>query len=87
MSGYEWDENKRRANRVKHGVDFDDIKAFDWESARVKSVPGAVENGWVAIGFIGGRLHVAVYTIRGERVRIISLRKANAREARHHAQT
>jgi len=29
MSSYEWDENKRRTNVSKHGVDFAEIEAFD----------------------------------------------------------
>lgn len=34
----------------------------------------------VAIGLIGDRVHVLVFTMRGETVRVISLRKANRRE-------
>ena len=30
---YEWDENKRIANAVKHNVDFLDAERFDWSSA------------------------------------------------------
>ena len=30
---YEWDENKRTANAVKHNVDFLDAERFDWSSA------------------------------------------------------
>lgn len=33
-----------------------------------------------ALGKINGRLHMVVFTVRGESLRIISLRKANARE-------
>ena len=40
---------------------------------------------FVATGFIGRRLHVAVFTERGDRVRVISLRRANSREARRYA--
>jgi len=44
------------------------------------------EDRWIALGCIGGRLHFLVYTLRGEgpgeSIRIISLRKANARERR-----
>ena len=36
----------------------------------------------VAIGYIHGRLHVLVFTKRGQTVRVISLRKANKREER-----
>ena len=28
---YEWDEVKRRYNRTKHGVDFTEVEAFEWE--------------------------------------------------------
>jgi len=38
-----------------------------------------------AIGFIGDRLHVLVFTPRGKVTRVISLRKANRREERHYA--
>jgi uncharacterized DUF497 family protein len=34
----------------------------------------------MAYGLIHGRMHVCVYTLRGEVCRIISLRKANRRE-------
>ena len=38
-------------------------------------------------GFVGFRLHVVVYTWRGGNIRIISLRKANDREARRYVET
>lgn len=34
----------------------------------------------VAFGYLGNRLHCAVYTMRGTTVRVISLRKANRKE-------
>ena len=41
---YEWDENKRRTNLVKHGVDFTAMHAFDWETRpiheRSSAMPG-----------------------------------------------
>ena len=30
---YEWDEGKRQANLAKHGVDFADMDAFEWDTA------------------------------------------------------
>lgn len=39
----------------------------------------------VAYGLINHRLHVCVFTRRGERLRIISLRRANGRERRAYA--
>lgn len=77
-----WDEAKRTANLAKHGVDFAAAASFDWKSALVG---GDIrhdygESRFNAIGFIGARLHVLTYTPRAETLRIISLRKANARE-------
>jgi uncharacterized DUF497 family protein len=41
---------------------------------------------WVRLfGSIDGRLHVAVITYRGDRVRVINLRRANRREERKYA--
>jgi uncharacterized DUF497 family protein len=40
-----------------------------------------------AIGYIGDRLHVAVFVDRDGSRRIISLRKANQREAKNYAET
>ena len=46
----------------------------------------AREARYVALGYIGDRLHYVVYTMRGGKCRIISLRKANSREIRQYAQ-
>ena len=87
LAGYfEWDDAKRHVNRAKHGVDFDAIRAFDWESALVALDTRQREPRWIATGYIGNRLHVAVYAMRGMRRRVISLRKANAREVRRYAE-
>lgn len=83
---FEWDNAKRQANVAKHGVDFAAIDAFDWETALIDLDTRQAEPRWVATGFIGSRLHVAVYAMRGKRRRIISLRKANAREVRKRAE-
>lgn len=45
------------------------------------------EQRFEAIGYIGLRLHVMVYCLRGDAIRVISLRKANAREVKRYAET
>ena len=82
----EWDDEKRQVNQAKHGVDFATIDAFDWETALIDPDTRQAKPLWIATGFIGSRLHVAVYAMRGPRRRVISLRKANAREVRKHAE-
>ncbi len=83
---YEWDESKRLSNLEKHGADFEDVKAFEWDTAVIEPSPRRGEPRWIATGYIADRLHCIVFTERGERRRIISLRKANPREERNYAQ-
>ena len=33
MIKYDWDENKREANLIKHGIDFDSVYDFEWPTA------------------------------------------------------
>jgi len=83
-SEYEWDEDKRAANLARHGVDFEEVRRFAWETAlevRDDRQPYGEER-WIALGHVGNRLHVLVFAERRGRVRVISLRKANARERR-----
>ena len=79
---YEWDEDKRETNLAKHGADFVQMEAFDWETAVVDMDEGHAEPRWLAIGLIGAVLHFVIYTERGDNIRIISLRRATRREAR-----
>ena len=79
---YEWDEAKREANLANHGVDFPAIKGFDWSNALIApdNRRDYGEPRQIALGLIGERVHVCVYTDRATARRIISLRKANRRE-------
>ena len=42
------------------------------------------EDRFQALGMIDGRLHFLVFTMRGDALRAISLRKANSREEQRH---
>lgn len=80
---YQWDEAKRVDNLEKHRIDFTAIDRFDWGASVAKPdlrQPYGGETRIVAYGPLDGRLHVVVYTRRGDARRIISLRKANRRE-------
>ena len=83
---YQWDGEKRRENRRKHGVDFAAMRRFQWRTAIIDFDDRHDEPRWVARGFIGSVLHVAAFTERDDKIRVISLRKANAREKREYAQ-
>jgi uncharacterized protein len=81
---FEWDKTKQKANLKKHGIDFDVVWDFEWPTAIVEPDVRADygEARFVAYGFIDERLHCLAYTARGKHTRVISLRKANAREQR-----
>ena len=78
---FEWDPDKREGNLLKHGVDFLDAERVDWSTVVEQAVDRDGETRIVAYGLIESRVHVIVYTIRGVDKRIISMRKANPREA------
>lgn len=79
---YEWDEGKREANLIKHGVDFQAASDFIWENAIVAqdSRQDYQEHRYTALGLIDDRLHLLVFTVCNNAIRIIGLRKANKRE-------
>ena len=79
---FEWDEEKRLANLVKHGVDFADAGGLDWDAAlTLRDTRGSYgEERFVSILPLGERLHVCVWTWRKPPRRLISLRKANRKE-------
>ena len=81
---YEWDEAKRQVNLIKHGVDFSDIYLFDWDTATTISSDRNGETRFASIGYIGERLLLVVYTIRGASIRIISMRDPSHRERERH---
>jgi uncharacterized protein len=81
----EWDPSKARVNARKHGIEFSDaVAALEDELALTMRDPiSDEEERWVTLGLDGfARVLVVVYTLRGERVRLISARKASARERR-----
>ncbi len=81
---YQWNEAKCAENVSKHGVDFAEAEGFDWDAALAgpDTRRDYGEARFRAIAPIDGRLHVMAFTVRNATVRIISLRKANAREGK-----
>lgn len=79
---YQWDPNKAKSNLKKHGVRFADaVSVFEDENAITIEDEHESENRFITIGRdILVRILVVVYTFRGHIIRIISARKATARE-------
>ena len=81
---FEWDEEKNRINKIKHGIDFNiAIRVFDDENRiEIYDIEHSTdEDRYNTIGLVHDVLFV-VYTERRDRLRIISARLAVERERR-----
>ncbi|MCO6417657.1 BrnT family toxin [Siccirubricoccus sp. KC 17139] len=77
-----WDEAKRESNIAKHGFDFLDIwQLFAGEYLYGAANPGpGGEERFLATGLVNGLCATAICTMRGETIRVISLRRARRNE-------
>ncbi|HHI76871.1 MAG TPA: BrnT family toxin [Gammaproteobacteria bacterium] len=78
---FEYDENKSRRNREKHGIDFEQAQVL-WQDPQAVEIPARTEDEprFLVIGRIDGRHWSAVYTPRNGRIRIISVRRSRSEE-------
>ena len=78
---FEFDRAKSAANKAKHGIDFEDAPEL-WKDPDRAFAPALVgpEPRLVAIGKIGDKVWTAIFTWRGDRVRIVSVRRARTNE-------
>jgi uncharacterized protein len=82
---FEWDDAKADANVRKHGVTFEDARrVFDDPNALMESDDGTDEARDLTIGVSSGNVLFVVSTERGDRIRIISARRATRHEQDHY---
>jgi uncharacterized DUF497 family protein len=83
----EWDEEKRQDALSRRDLDFADVVNFDFATAHTVEDRRRDygEPRFIATGYLHGRLCVLCWTPRGNRMRVISLRKANDREQEAYA--
>lgn len=83
----DFDPEKDAANRRKHGLSLREAGNMDFDTAvyRTDDRFDYGEDRVQAIGYVGVRLHMLVYTVRGTTLRPISLRKANQKEIERYA--
>ena len=89
MMDFEWDTAKADANEAKHGVPFEVARRVFDDHAYVVLEDARQDYGeerFVALGMIDGRIYMVAFTWRGGTCRLISARKANAREIRRYRQ-
>ncbi len=78
---FEFDPEKSRANKTKHGIDFYEARML-WEDPDLVEVPVKTsdEPRFIVVGMISGKHWSGVITYRDEKTRIISVRRSRKEE-------
>ena len=79
---FEYDEHKSCTNHDKHGIDFDEAIEL-WGDSQLVCLRSKVETDEERLLFIGrikAKYWTAIATHRGEKLRIISVRRARKKE-------
>ncbi len=78
---FEFDPEKSEANKAKHGLDFVEAQAL-WNDPDRLQVPAHTqgEPRLMLIGRIGAKNWSAIFTMRDNNTRIISVRRSRTKE-------
>jgi uncharacterized DUF497 family protein len=79
-----FDPEKNAKNIAERGLSFERVAELDWDTALIveDTRRDYGEPRLRVIARLGGRLHAAVVTPRGEDLRVISFRRASRKEVR-----
>ena len=79
---FEYDEDKNTKNKQKHGIDFEEAKSL-WKDEKALIVPANIVDGEIRYALISKfneKCYVAIFTLRNEKYRIISVRRCRKNE-------
>ena len=78
---FEFDEQKSRLNKTKHGIDFVEAQVL-WNDVDLLEIPAKTEDEprTILIGKIGDKHWSAIVTLRQGKTRIISVRRSRQEE-------
>jgi len=80
---FEYDDKKSSANKIKHGIDFEEAKDIWNDEYRLEiGTKGLSEPRYLVIGVIDKNLWSAIITYRDGNIRIISVRRSRIEEVR-----
>lgn len=80
---FEFDPAKSALNKQKHGIDFVEAQALWLDSRRAEfDAQWLEEQRFGLIAEFGGKLWTAIYTMREDTVRIISVRRSPPAEVK-----
>jgi len=81
----DFDREKDEANLRKHGMSLADAANMEIGVALPDNRKDYGEHRWRAFGYIDGLACCMAFTIRNNRVRVISLRRAHSKEMKRYA--
>jgi len=78
---FEFDIQKSKANKIKHGIDFAEAQAL-WKDIDMLEIPVRTEDEprFLVFGKIADKHWSAIITYRDDRARIISVRRSRKEE-------
>ena len=79
---FEWDPEKNKINKAKHGISFEDALQI-WQEPSIDIEDIAYAKGEyrsATLGKIGNKYYVAIWTKRGAKIRLITVRRARKNE-------
>jgi uncharacterized DUF497 family protein len=78
---FEWNSEKSVSNEEKHGIDFLAAQELWEDENRIEIyAPYPVEDRRILLARYHEKIWAAVYTLRGEAIRIMSVRRARKKE-------
>jgi len=77
---FEYDTNKSKLNKQKHGIDFEKSKGIWFEDNVIAPAVTKDEPRFMIIGKIEGSLYSCIYTMRSRKIRLFACRKSRANE-------
>ncbi len=81
MEMFEFDERKSLLNYEKHGIDFFDAQELWLDRGLVEfRLHYSGEQRWGAIARLRDGCWTAIFTMRGSRIRLISVRRSTMKE-------
>jgi len=84
---FEYDPRKSASNLEKHGIDFEQAKGL-WQDARALFVTARStdEERFAVVAQLGEKSWTCIFTLRDQRIRIISARRARNEEEERYNQ-
>ncbi len=77
---FEYDPEKSAVNKAKHGIDFEAAKRIWDGEAVVLEAKTIKEARFMIMGWVQERLYSCIFTVRQDKIRIISCRRSRDKE-------